>query len=82
MATRTLEDRVTALENTMVVLEELPGELAAFRQDVSARFERLEGVVREGDERNYVQMRMLHEDLVARIALISEGDERPRRKKR
>ena len=100
MAERTLDDRVTALEGTVAGLQELPKQLAslqrgvtAFQRDVAARFdqvdarfERLERVVRDGDERNYSQMRMLHEDLVAKIALLGERrdgpDRRPRRPKR
>jgi hypothetical protein len=93
MAERTLDDRVTALEGTVAGLQELPKQLAslqrdvtAFQRDVAARFERLERIVRDGDERNYSQMRMLHEDLVAKIALLGERgdgpDRRPRRPKR
>jgi hypothetical protein len=100
MAERTLDDRVTALEGTVAGLQELPKQLAslqrgvtAFQRDVAARFEqvdarfeRLERIVRDGDERNYSQMRMLHEDLVAKIALLVERrdspDRRPRRPKR
>ena len=100
MAARTLEDRVTALEGTVAGLQELPKQLASLQRDVTAfqrdvaarfeqvdaRFERLERIVRDGDERNYSQMRMLHEDLVTRIALLGERrdgpDRRPRRPKR
>jgi uncharacterized coiled-coil protein SlyX len=100
MPERTLEDRVTALEGTVAGLQELPKQLASFQrgvaafqrdvaarfEQVDARFERLERIVRDGDERNYSQMRMLHEDLVAKIALLGERrdgpDRRPRRPKR
>ena len=100
MATRTLEERVTALEGTVAGLQDLPKQLAAFQREVGtrfeqidgrfeqvdARFERLERIVRDGDERNYSQMRMLHEDLVTKIALLGERrggpDRRPRRPKR
>ena len=40
MATRSLDDRVTALESTVAGLQNLPGELAAFREEVNARFDR------------------------------------------
>ena len=93
MPERTLDDRVTTLEGTVAGLQELPKQLAslqrdltAFQRDVAARFERLERVVRDGDERNYSQMRMLHEDLVTKIALLGERrdgpDRRPSRPKR
>ena len=40
--------------------------------EVDARFDRLERIVRDGDDRNYSQMRLLHEELIARIATIGE----------
>jgi hypothetical protein len=37
-----LEDRFTAPENTVAGLQNLPGELAAFRQEVTARFDAID----------------------------------------
>ena len=87
MATRSLEDRVSALENTVAGLQNFPGKLAAFRQEVNARFDavdaRFVGVdakldaidVRIGSESEqlYARMRLLHEELVMQIKTIGEG---------
>ena len=83
MAARTLEDRVTALENTVASLQTLPGELASFRQEVNARFDAMERRITAESEDLYARMRLLHEELVNRIKTISEGrdpGEPPRRK--
>ena len=85
-----LPKQVASLQGAVTTLQ---GDVATFRREVAARFEqvdarfeRLERIVRDGDERNYSQMRMLHEDLVAKIALLGERrdgpDRRPRRPKR
>lgn len=72
MTGRTLEDRA-ALENAVTSLQTLPGEVAAFRRDVNARFDKLERLVREEDERRYSRMRMLHEELIDRIRIGRQG---------
>ena len=78
-----LQRDVTAFQRDVVAFQR---DVVARFEQVDARFERLERVVRDGDERNYSQMRMLHEDLVAKIALLGERrdgtDRRPRRPKR
>ena len=87
MATRSLEDRVSALENTVAGLQKLPAELAAFRQEVNTRFDavdaRFVGVAARLDaidarignesEQLYARMRLLHEALVTQIKTIGEG---------
>ena len=87
MTGRTLEERVTALENVITSLQTLPGEIAAIRRDVNARFEqidarfeqvdarfdKLERLVREEDERLYSRMRMLHEELIDQIRIGRQG---------
>jgi uncharacterized membrane protein YccC len=67
-------------------LQNLPGELAAFREEVNARFDRadarldaIERRITDENERLYARMLLLHEDLVARIALIGEHPRRPKR---
>jgi hypothetical protein len=42
MTGRTVEERVSTLENAVVSLQTLPGEIAAFRRDVNARFEQID----------------------------------------
>ena len=78
MAGRTLEDRVTDLEHTVAGLQKLPSELATFRRDVDARFDRIEQRMTVDKEELYARMRLLHEDLVSRIALINERPRRPK----
>lgn len=78
-----LEDRFTALENTVAGLQNLTGELAAFRQEVIARFDAVDARISSESEQLYARMRLLHEDLVTRIKTIREGrtrGETPRRK--
>ena len=60
-------------------LQNLPGELAAFREEVDARLDAIERRITDENERLYARMRLLHEDLVARIALIGEHPRRPKR---
>ncbi len=78
-----LQRDVTAFQCDVTAFQR---DVAARFEQVDARFERLERIVRDGDERNYSQMRMLHEDLVTKIALLGERrggpDRRPRRPKR
>jgi len=42
MATRSLPERVSALEEAVTALQHLPQELAAFRTDVNARFDQVD----------------------------------------
>ena len=73
MATRSLEDRVTALENTVAGLQNLPGELAAFRQEANARLDAIDARIGRESEHLYARMRLLHEELVTQIKTIGEG---------
>jgi len=60
-------------------LQNLPGELAAFREEVDARLDTIERRITDENERLYARMLLLPEDLVARIALIGEHPRRPKR---
>jgi chromosome segregation ATPase len=71
MATRSLEDRVSALENTVAGLQHLPGELAAFRQEVNARFEAIDARFDAVDTR-FVGVNARLDAIDARIARESE----------
>jgi hypothetical protein len=42
--------------------------------EVAASFEELRAEVRAGDEETRRQMRVLHDEVISRIALLSEGD--------
>ena len=72
----------------MSALQHLPQELAEFRAEVNARFDQVDTRFERIDtqfERVYSQMRMLHEDLIARIKTLGERNatgtpSRPRRR--
>jgi len=51
MATRSLEERVTALEETVAGLQNLPNELAEFRRETNARFDQIDGRFAQSDAR-------------------------------
>jgi predicted nucleic acid-binding Zn-ribbon protein len=93
MQPRSLDDRVSLLENKMQGLDERVGNLeirvteltdqfVQFRQEVRGEFsavrsematlgQDLRQEIREGDEETRKLMRILHGDLVARIALLA-----------
>ena len=67
----------------MAGLQHLPGELAAFRQEVNTRFDAVDARIGSESEQLYARMRLLHEELVSRIMTIGDGrtrGEAPRRK--
>jgi hypothetical protein len=70
-----LPDRVTALETQIVLLrDEMRAEFSATRTEARARDEEtrrtLRQEIREGDEETRRFMRVLYEDLVARIEIL------------
>lgn len=84
MQQQSLARRVEKLEEEMATLRELPAQLTEltpqflqFRDEVRAEFSALREQLREeircGDNSIRREMRVLHEDLVARIALLQEG---------
>ena len=92
MPSQTIESRVEKLEEHVTNLQELPGRIEALsvqisqlREDVSEQISTTERTLREdivaGDERILAQVRVLHEDVVSRLALIQEGQPRPRRRR-
>src|SRR5439155_3841142 len=87
MSGRTLEERVTALENTVPSLQKLPGELTplrhevgvfrqefdSFRVEVNTRFDAIDRRVTLESDQLYARMRLLHEQLVTQIKILGEG---------
>lgn len=88
MQPRSLEDRVTLLEKNLQGLPErvgaldarvteLTGEFVQFCGEVRAEFsatrEELRKEIRDGADETRRLMRVLHEDLVARIVLVDRG---------
>ena len=89
MPPQTIESRVEKLEDQVMNLQQLPAridglsvQISQLREDMGARFSATETSLREailaGDERILAQVRMLHEDVISRLALIQEGQPRPR----
>ena len=91
MQPQTLEARVDRLEQRVTILEQLPARVDALtlqvsqlREEMHAQFSAshtsLREEIRTGDERILSQAKMLHEDLVSKLALLWEGQpNRPRR---
>src|SRR5437867_5487471 len=80
-----VEVRVGAVELQLVQLrEEMRAEFSATRAEMRAGDEEtrraLRGEIRDGDEETRRLMRMLHEDVISRLATIQEG--RPARRKK
>ena len=84
MAQKPVEDRVSLLENNLrglpdrvgaleVRVTELDRQFQQFRVEVRDEFSSTREQIRDGDEGTRRLMRVLHEDLVARIALIDRG---------
>ncbi len=79
MEPNSLENRVAVLERQMHELRELPGRVASleseflqFRLDVKAEFSAIHLAIRTGDEETRRYMRVLHEEVLTRIALLGE----------
>ena len=82
-ALETLPDRMTRVELQLVQLrDEMRAEFSAMRggADADVTLSSLRQEVRAGDEETRRYMRMLHEDVIARLAIIQEG-QRPRKKR-
>jgi len=82
-----LPDRVTSLELQISQFRgEVRVEFSALREEIRTQLDEvrgeLRGEIRAGDEETRRQMRVLHEDVISRIALLGEqfnGPTRPRR---
>ena len=91
MAPQTLASRVDSLEQRVTRLDELPAHVDALTMQVSqlrdemrAEFSAVRLKIKAGDSRVMEQVRVLHEDIVARLTLIQEGGSAsgPRRRKK
>ena len=74
-----LEDKVETLSDLPQRVTAVEANLAALRTEMHQGFARVDGrldalrkEVQEGDEETRRQMRVLHEDVIARLALIHE----------
>jgi uncharacterized membrane protein YccC len=72
-ALSTLPDRVTSLESQILQFRvETRAEFAAVREEMQQRFDTLRDEVHSGDEETRRHMRLLHEEVMTRIALLDE----------
>ena len=86
MPPQTIEHGVEKLEEQMTTLQQLPARMDALsvqisqtREDMGARFSAAEKALIATEERILTRVRMLHEDVIARLALIQEGRPHSRR---
>ena len=86
MPPQTIERRVEKLEEQVMNLQQLPARMDALsvqisqlREDLGARISAMEKTLIASDDRILGQVRMLHEDVIARLVLIQEGRPRSRR---
>jgi uncharacterized coiled-coil protein SlyX len=77
MAQRSLEERMDMLERRVDLLEQLPErvtgletQIVLLRDDMRAEFSATRAEARSGDEETRQFMRILYEDLVARIEIL------------
>ena len=95
MAAKGLELRVAGIEKRLTRLEGQTGlrglrsQILQLGTQMAAGFSAMERKIDEGDEQTRSQMRVLHEDVIARITLLGEGAaphavkaQRPRRRSR
>jgi hypothetical protein len=80
MESTSIEDRVALLENEMQALRDLPdrvksleAQMVQFRAEVRAEFSATRKEMDVGFDELGAQMRTLHEEVLARIALINRG---------
>ena len=71
-----LEERVDALSQLPERLAAVETQLVATRSDITTVRDELRAELRAGDEETRRHMRVLHEDVISRIALLQEGIDR------
>jgi hypothetical protein len=86
MPPQTIERRVERLEEQVTSLQQLPARMDALsvqisqlREDLGMQISAVEKRLVATEDRILVQVRMLHEDVIARLALIQEGRPHSRR---
>ena len=71
-----LEEKVDALGQLPARVTRVETELAALRTELRAEFAAVRVEIHDGEEETRRQMRILHEDVISRIALLQEGIDR------
>ncbi len=77
-----LEKRVSELGQLPARVEELGSQIAQLRGEMHAEFSAVRREMRDGDEETRRLMRVLHEDVIQRFALLEEGHRSARRRKK
>jgi len=62
-------------------MDALSLQITQTREDMSAKISATKKALLASDERILAQVRVLHEDVISRLALIQEGRPRPRRRR-
>ena len=89
MMPESIAERVVRLEEEMTTLRELPNEvrelrlqIVQLRDEIRGEFSAMRAEMHAGDEDTRRQMRVLHEDIVGRLALLDEGRDSGKRRRR
>ena len=70
---------MTNLQQLPARIDALSVQISQLREDMGARFSATEKALTASEERILARVRMLHEDVMARLALIQEGRSTRRR---
>ena len=81
MPPQTIESRVEKLEEQVTNLQGLPGRVDALSVQISQLREEIGARFSATEERILAQARLLHEDVISRLALIQEGQPRPKKRR-
>jgi hypothetical protein len=76
--TERLEERVTALGQLPARIDALTLQVSQLLEEMHAEFSAIRTEMQSGDEKILTQARVLHEELISRLALIEESRDRPR----
>ena len=77
-----VEDRMTHLQQLPARMDALSVQMSQLREDLGAKISAIEVLLIASEGRILAQVRMLHQDVISRLALIQEGPQRPRRRRR
>ena len=77
-----LERRVDKLEQLPKRMDALEVQIVQLRTEMRDEFSAIRQEMRAGDQETRTLMRVLHEDVIGRIALLGEGLSRSKRKDR
>ena len=73
---------MTHLQQLPARMDALSVQMSQLREDLGAKISAIEVLLIASEGRILAQVRMLHQDVISRLALIQEGPQRPRRRRR